>query len=138
MSLSIYVHEYRHTDLRKSISEQIIVRALSDGLLESCLAAAYVRASAMAQEDIMPFAAASLQRDVHVHVANVKDSPLIYSSGPFVLQTVLLALYEPGHYKAVVSRDTVCSGRSESQPSFRSRDNYEPSNTQPVMFPSGN
>ncbi len=144
MSLSICVHEYRHTDLRKSISEQIIVCALSDGLLESGLAAAYERASAMAQEafwageDIMPVAAASLQRDVHVHVENVKDSPLIYSSGPSVLQPVLLALYGPGHYKAVVSRDTGCSGRSDSQPSFRSRDNYEPSNTQPALFPSGN
>ena len=50
----------------------------------------------------MYLSAEYLKRDIHEFVAFASISPLVYSSSSLVLPPVILAFYEPGHYKSVL------------------------------------
>ena len=59
-------------------------------------------------EDVLPFATICLKVDIQLYLAIDSMSPILYSSGLPGCTTVMIAFYEPGHYKAVktVSKKT--------------------------------
>ena len=51
-----------------------------------------------------------LQRDIHVHFASDACSPLVYITAQHAAQydqPILIAFYEPGHYRCVVGQNVV-------------------------------
>ncbi len=62
-------------------------------------------------EDVILLVATYLKRDVYIYTANDKMSPLIYKPKSTMpsLPPMLMAFYEPGHFRAVSPINTVSS-----------------------------
>ena len=108
ISVFLYSNENHHADLRRAVAESIMLSSSHDSISTEDATACRLRAEYIRQdgnwvgEDIIPVAAEYLKRDIHVFVAFANISPLVYSSSSSVLPPVVLAFYEPGHYKSVL------------------------------------
>ena len=119
LSVSMHGHQNEHGALRAAIACHI--HKESDGLVgpdRDVLrqrAADIGKSGTWATEDIILAAADCLQRPIHVYVAAARSSPLVYS--PTQLQAarspLLLAFFEPGHYRSVASRQVTQSTGSK-------------------------
>ena len=109
ISVFLYSNENHHADLRRAVAESIMLSSSQDSISTEDATACRLRAEYIRQdgnwvgEDIIPVAAEYLKRDIHVFVAFANISPLVYSSSSLVLSPVVLAFYEPGHYKSVLA-----------------------------------
>jgi hypothetical protein len=111
LSVSIYGHQNEHTALRKSIAQHVLKQSENSTTMDyralQRRALDIAKDGSWAGEDSILAAANFLQRPIHVYVAAV-CSPLIYvPSSPLVCcLPILIAFYEPGHYRSLRPHST--------------------------------
>ena len=105
LSVSIYGHEFNYSFLRSTVAPHILDHAacVATTDAEACrkLANTVAQKGRWVGEDVLPFAAICLKVDIQLYLAIYSMSPVLYSSGLPGCTTVMIAFYEPGHYKAV-------------------------------------
>ena len=124
LSFCLFGHEQGHMMLRKTIVDQLFRAGnMLGGVAITCeelqkddvrkQVAKLKEDGSWVGEDMILASAAHLQREIHVYVAMdgktaAQNSPRIYSAPPSTAPVgslpLLLAYYEPGHYRAVVKR----------------------------------
>ena len=122
LSVYLYNHEDRHSELRSQIVHHMSVnysaifpdfcnkstdtdKNLIDQKQLQKLKAKLLTNSEWDGEDVIKAAASYLQRDIKVFILAVESAPLIYTAPSSIgVQTPVccLAFYEPGHYRAVI------------------------------------
>jgi OTU-like cysteine protease len=110
LSVCIYGHQNDHVALRSAISQYVLSQSLdaplSDREALRCMASYIAKGGTWAAEDIVLAAAHSLQRVIYVYAAGI-PTPLEYRPpSSSTNHPLLLALYEPGHYRAVAHVNT--------------------------------
>ncbi len=111
VSMNLFGSEDHHSNLRQSVTSYMVRNISSPSSIDD-MASCKQRAQCISQdgvwigEDTIPITASYLQRDIHVYIATKRASPLVYSSGSSALPPVLLAFFEPGHYRAVATDNT--------------------------------
>ena len=116
LSVCLYGHENEHTTLRSSVANHLRATIVnvsspdSDALLRAV--ADVARDGSWVGEDVIAATAEYLQRIIHVYFAASSASPRIYSplhqsSQCSTSSPLLVAFYEPGHFRSVRHMDTV-------------------------------
>ncbi len=119
--VGVYGKQDAYASLRKSLADYVIlqqkdVSAVSSESLKR-LAADIQMDGSWAGEDVILATANYLRRPLHVYCASRATSPLIYSPDepfPFPVSPILLAFFEPGHFRAVVRNDDVINTSTHS------------------------
>ena len=105
LSVSIYVHEFNYSFFHSTVVQYILEHAacVASKDAEACrkLANTVAQEGRWVGEDVFPFAAIYLKVDIQLYLASDSMSPILYSSGLPGCTLVMIAFYEPGHYKAV-------------------------------------
>ena len=117
VSFNLFGDEYQHSELRKVVCNKMLydadVTAASDAspadsdfisVIHSHIAS-MGRDITEVGEDVIAATAEHFQREIHLYFASVIGSPRVFfpsleSFGPW-FSPILLAFYEPGHFKAV-------------------------------------
>jgi OTU domain-containing protein 5 len=110
LSSSLYGHQYQHAELRASVANFLSLQADAAPVVDRVAlhkhATVVAKTGTWVGEDVILAAACNLLRPIHVYIAACNSSPLIYA--PSMVSTdslpLLLAFYEPGHYRSVVQR----------------------------------
>ncbi len=115
VSVGLHGHEEAHADIRQSVARDIRNKAASAPL--SSRATLLRRADEVSRnkswpgEDVVYATAVCLKRVIHVYVAGGSATPLSYEPTikPINSSPLTLALYEPGHYRAVTQQCAVAT-----------------------------
>ena len=120
VSVSVYSDQKNYIDLRQSLAQFVSLPCQSD-----CISSANYdslrqltndirKDGSWAGEDIILSTANFLQQPLHVYYASCTSPPLVYASElSFASQAVpvLLAFYEPGHFRAIFNKsDSLVNG----------------------------
>ena len=127
VSVSLYGDQNNYSTLRKSIANFIVSMQTGTSFadFESLrqLAANVSKDGTWAGEDVIVVTANYLQRQIHVYFASVTASPLKYSPQLATLPStlpILIAFYEPGHYRAVTVARLIGHDSQNSPPDNKS------------------
>lgn len=129
LSVCMYGHQNSHDNIRQSVSRSIINQASSAPPSERAALlqrAEYVSTTkAWPGEDVIIATAVCLQRLLHIYVAGGSAAPLVYSpdTAPADSSPLLLAFYEPGHYRSVAIQCAKASVVQQHRVSGTERDN---------------
>lgn len=113
ISMSLYGHERDHMKLRIATTDVLAEQLGGNSESVSSRVQRHIedvrRSGTWVSEDVIVAAAACLRRAIHVYLAAGKFSPRIYNSpAGSSLLPILLAFYEPGHYRAVLKEPITC------------------------------
>jgi OTU-like cysteine protease len=125
VSVSLYGSQLRHTELRKSVAEHVLLNyehifasagvTSGDGEAARKCAESISKDGTWAAEDAILATADYLQRDIIIFVSPSKISPLTYTANCISpkQQPIAAAFYEPGHYRPVFEKLDAPSVMSE-------------------------
>ena len=104
--MNLNKHQFGHSALRESVAHYIESRSASshatDAISLRRRASEVRKNGTWVSEDVILATADYLQSDIHVFMASDRASPLIYSADASLNNPILVAFYEPGHYRAAV------------------------------------
>ena len=120
LSVSMYGHQNDHTKLRKAVARFMDIQAAEENHSLTDKEALRQRAVKISKdgewvaEDIILATANYLKRPIHVYMAGA-CSPQVYSPSSSVTSEsmpLMVAFYEPGHYRSVALQPVVSSSSS--------------------------